>query len=833
MRMTNRTRQVTAIATMIALALVVAALPFRPASAQTAEQLKQWREMPADQRKALLDALNDGGVVQQQSFSMPDEPREPETDDDTEPENDETGESLQDELDFLVEEEVDDEEDAEETIRLFGYDLFDSAPTTFAPVDDIPVPADYVIGPGDNVELQFFGNENGYYSLVVSREGVLNIPNIGPLPVAGLDFDDLKSTVEQRVADQMIGVRSSMTMGRLRSMRIFILGNVNNPGSYTVSALSTMMNALFAGGGISEIGTLRKVELKRAGEVVRTLDLYDVLLHGDTSGDSRLSPGDVIYVPPIGPTVGIDGEVRRPAIYELDGENTVGDVLRLAEGLSPTAYPKASQIERINGASDRTVIDVDLTDGSGLSTDVYAGDTVHIRSVLDKQEGVVELAGHVYREGAYQWRDGMRLSDLVKSARELKPKADTRYVLIRRESASGLRIETLSADLAVALDEPSSADNVRLEPRDRVIVFSLESDRREEVDPILEDLQLQSSHWEPVREVRINGRVRAPGAYPLDDGMRVSDLIRAGGDLDEAAYMLEAELSRHTNIGGQERRIEFISIDIAALVDGDPAADIPLEPYDVITIKKVPLWRDYETIRVEGEVQFPGSYPIKRGERLSSVIQRAGGLTDLAFAKGAVFLREELRLREEQQLASLAERLEGEIAAQVNNDDISRSSSDQEALLRQLRSTEATGRLVIDLELAMLGGVDNAGDIQVRAGDELLIPRISQTVTVIGEVQHPTSHVLKPDETHKNYISMSGGMTAEADEDRVYVVRANGSVVAPGNGRFRNRKGEPVYPGDTIVVPVEADPVSKLALWTSVSTILYNIGIAAAAVASF
>ncbi|MGI9203292.1 MAG: SLBB domain-containing protein, partial [Woeseiaceae bacterium] len=250
-------------------------------------------------------------------------------------------------------------------------------------------------------------------------------------------------------------------------------------------------------------------------------------------------------------------------------------------------------------------------------------------------------------------------------------------------------------------------------------------------------------------------------------------------------------------------------------------------------IKKVPLWRDYETVNIEGEVRFPGSYPIKRGERLSAVVARAGGLTDLAFAKGAVFLREDLRIREEQQLKSLAERLEGDIAASVANEQISRSESSQQELLRQLRSTEATGRLVISLETALAGDADNPADILLRNGDELLIPRISQTVTVIGEVQHPTSHVLQEDVTHKEYLRMSGGMTSQADERRVYVVRANGSVVSGANGRLRNRRGEIVYPGDTIVVPVEADPVSKMALWTSVSTIVYNIGVAAAAVASF
>lgn len=215
----------------------------------------------------------------------------------------------------------------------FGYDLFRGVPTTFAPATDIPVPGDYVIGPGDTVNVQLFGNQNAEYVLVVSREGIVNFPEIGPISVAGMGFDALKNELTRRVSEQMIGVRASVTLGELRSIRVFILGDVEQAGSYTVSGLSTMTNALLLSGGVSDIGSLRRIELKRNGRTVSTLDLYDLLLSGDTRGDARLQPGDVIFVPAIGGTVAVDGDVKRPALYELRGSQTVADVIKLAGGL--------------------------------------------------------------------------------------------------------------------------------------------------------------------------------------------------------------------------------------------------------------------------------------------------------------------------------------------------------------------------------------------------------------------------------------------------------------------------------------------------------------------
>jgi len=317
--------------------------------------------------------------------------------------------------------------------------------------------------------------------------------------------------------------------------------------------------------------------------------------------------------------------------------------------------------------------------------------------------------------------------------------------------------------------------------------------------------------------------------------MRIRDLLRAGGQLEEAAYPLEAELTRFSVVGGQFRQADLVKIDLESVLRGDELANMPLTPHDVLNVKKMPQWIGLESVEVTGEVRFPGVYPIRRGERLNSVLRRAGGLNDLAFAEGAIFLREELRQREEEQLSELAERLEADVSSlaisQVEEPEV---TSARRALLSQVKSTPATGRLVIDLP-GLLAEPDKVGfDVMLRDGDRLLVPKESQTVTVIGEVQFATSHLYGGELSVQDYIDKSGGTTADADERRIYVVHADGAVEPSARSRFfRSRNNQSLRPGDTVVVPLDADRISQLSLWTSVTSIIYNIGVAAAAVASF
>ncbi len=277
-------------------------------------------------------------------------------------------------------------------LKPFGYDLFAGVPSTFAPATDVPVPTEYVVGPGDTFRVQLIGSTRGNYNLVVGRDGQINFPELGPITVSGMRFEEARQMLEQRVADQMIGTRASVSMGELRSIRVFVLGEAEVPGSYTVSGLSTITNALFVSGGVKTIGSLRNIELKRNGATVSRLDLYDLLLKGDTRGDARLLPGDVIFIPPVGPTVGITGEVTRPATYELRGESSAAQLLALGGGLRPLAEPRLATLERIDD-STRVVMDVDLAGAPGQAAQIRNGDILRVPAVRPTFENSISVTG--------------------------------------------------------------------------------------------------------------------------------------------------------------------------------------------------------------------------------------------------------------------------------------------------------------------------------------------------------------------------------------------------------------------------------------------------------
>ncbi len=726
-----------------------------------------------------------------------------------------------------------------EALKPFGYDLFSGMPSTFAPATDVPVPAEYVVGPGDTIEVQLIGNTKGRYALVVGRDGRINFPELGPIAVSGRRFEEVRSDVEARVREQMIGTQASIGIGELRSIRVFVLGDAQMPGSYTVSGLSTITNALFVSGGVKKIGSLRAIQLKRNGRTVTTLDLYDLLLNGDTRADARLLPGDVIFVPPVGTTVGLAGEVRRPAIYELKGETTAAGLLELGGGLMPEADPAVATIDRVDDRRVRVTVDVNLTSAAGRAQALRTGDTVRVPSIRPVLEDTVVVSGFVHRPGDYQFKPGMRVADVIPSLDELKQNADQRYVLVRRELPPDRLVRIFSLNLERALADPTSSQNFELAPRDHIYVFDLESGRDRIIEPLMRELRMQSRIDEPTREVSVAGKIKVPGTYPFEPGMRVSDLLRAGGSLDESAYGGAAELARYQVVNGESREAELIKIDLRKVLAGDPAADLPLQPFDYVVIKEVPLWAAQEEVEIRGEVRFPGRYPIHRGETLRSVMERAGGLTDLAFVEGAVFTRDELKEREKKQLQTLATRMESDVAqfslmtAQETGKDASSALTIGQSLLANIRNATPVGRLVIDLKRSMSAHPGSEQDVVLKDGDRLLVPRVTQEVTVVGEVQSATSHLFRAELARDDYIGMSGGLTPRADDDRIYVVRADGSVVIRSGRAWFSGGGVDIHPGDTIVAPLDTERMRPLPFWTAVTTIVYNLAIAAAAVNSF
>ena len=739
------------------------------------------------------------------------------------------------------------------SLKPFGYDLFnDDSPSASAPtrlrrdrrdrrdmtLRDSPVPADYTLGAGDQLTVQLFGAQNRTLRLKVDRDGRVNFPELGPIPVIGKNFDAVREDIEVRVARQMIGTQVSVSMGDTRSISVFVMGEVERPGSYTVSGLSTITSALYTSGGIKTTGSLRDIQLKRRGTVVSRLDLYDLLLRGDTSRDTKLQPGDVVFIPAVGPTAAVEGEVRRPAIYELRGNTPLSALISLAGGLTPDADERRVTVVR-RGEDQRLVaFDFPQNTQAGRVEGLRNGDSIRVARVRPTLDAGVVLEGHVFRPGAAAWREGLRLTQLIPSVDELRPNADLGYVLIRREMPQDRRLVVLSADLGAALRQPGGDADIRLAARDRVIVFDSASSRRQVLEPLLAELRRQSGLEAPTEIVSLGGRVKAPGEYPLEPGMRISDLLRAGGQLDDAAFGGKAELARFRSTGG-ERSSELLEVDLAAVRRGDPAADVTLQAFDALTIKELPEWGRQEFITLRGEVRFPGTYPIRRSETLRSVLERAGGLTSLAFVQGSVFTRRELMQREQQQIEQLTERLQSDLAASAiqlsqgaPTASAAQSVASAQGLLGQLKGSKAMGRLVINLEGVLAGSIGARSDILVRDGDQLVIPRVRQEVTVLGEVQNGTSHLYQSGLTRDNYIDLSGGLSRKADKGRVYVVRANGSVVGANSSWFGRGGQASIQPGDTIVAPLDTERLPPLPLWQAVTSIIYNVAIAVAAVGS-
>lgn len=713
--------------------------------------------------------------------------------------------------------------DQRDGLPLFGRQFFRAGPDSFRPAVDIPVPADYVMGPGDTIIVQLYGKENQVYPLVINREGQVQFPQIGPLSLAGLSFQQAQRVIESTIQEQMIGVRASITMGTLRTIRVFVLGEVSRPGSFTVGSLATMTNALFASGGITDVGSLRNIQLKRQGQVVTSLDIYDLLLSGDTSKDVRLLPGDVIFVPPIGKTVGITGPVNRPARYELHENATTQDLIGLAGGLKNTAHLPVSYLVRLDDFGERTLISVNLATPEGQKLAVRDGDLLSIASTLDFINNQVTLAGHAKRVGPRSWREGLRFTDLVPSPRELLPNPDIDIALIQRFSLATRKVEAKLFSPTEAWNAPGTAADPLLQGYDLVHIFNYQNQRSSQLLDLIDQLKAQASFHERQQVVSISGNVRFPGDYPLSENMTSRELIDLAGGLTESAIGTHGEITRYDLDEQRQRMVMHINVDFTQ----EP---VDLEPGDSLQVKQIPLWTQRETVEIRGEVMFPGTYSILPGETLVDVITRAGGLTPHAYPMGAVYSRQELRDLEQQRLTELQSKLRSDIAAASVSQSTGHDTIDvteAEALLRNLDSIRPLGRMVIDLPqiLARPG----RHDFQVEDGDTLTVPRYKPSVTVVGEVQYPTSHFYDESLDAMTYIERSGGLKKHADARRIYIVKANGSVSQPQTSAWFRARSDSIQPGDTIVIPMETDRIDGLEVWARATQIIYQAALGAAA----
>lgn len=727
-----------------------------------------------------------------------------------------------------------------ERLPMFGYRVFNGSPTTFAPVENIPVPANYVLGPGDTVDLQLLRDRGGRYRLTINRNGQLEVPEIGPVAVAGLKFLEAKALLEETIATQLPGTRTNISLGALRSIQVFVLGEAGKPGAYTVSGLSTISNALLASGGISAMGSLRNIELRRAGALVTTLDLYDFLTRGDTSNDQRLLPGDVIFIPPVGSTVAVSGNVQRPAIYEIRDNTPIKELIALAGGMTINADPTRATLNRVSAESPlRYMQALDLSDPMSLNTVVKNGDLLRLDGILPVVRDQIEVVGHIFRGGFRPFTEGQRLTNILPNQVELKPFADVDYLVIRRIDPKTGDISLFSTSLRKAWEEPGGPADIMLQSSDQVLVFERDKPRGPNLDAALDAVEKQSTATRPYQYVRVLGNVKASGTYPYENGLTVKDaIIRLGGGLAERSYTLEAELIRYSVNDRQIREREIIPLRLDSLSNESDQPGVVIEPYTEIYVRAIPQWDTTATVTLEGEFLFPGVYSIEKDETLLSVIRRAGGFRDTAFLQGAFFSRAQLREREIEQAKRLEADIRRDLIAQqrelvANGDDQSLVQVQQllSLSLQSAADNPALGRLTIDLPRLVASDDRSELNVILRPGDRLFIPPLSPEITVIGEVFVSASHLHERALTVDDYITYSGGLRRTADKSAIYLIRASGR--AQPVSRWTSR-GTRVEQGDSIIVPLKIPAVRSplLDTLTQATQIIYQLAVGAAAVDS-
>jgi polysaccharide export outer membrane protein len=725
-------------------------------------------------------------------------------------------------------------------VQRYGVSLFDKEVSTFAPTDDASVPDNYRLGAGDQLAIQLFGSESDQYDLQITRDGQVSFPKLGPITVAGLTYEDARELIQSRVKDQIIGAQATISIGRLRAINIFMAGEVAVPGAYSVSALTTITQALFQAGGIGDIGSLRNIQVKRNGLTVETFDVYQLLLKGDASGDVRLQSGDVVFVPPYAGIVDVEGAVKRPMIYEfIDGES-IADAVSMAGGLNQDAYSAAiAVVSKAIGKSLPGAKNIDLTQAERVSTGLRDGDKIRVPQSTENLENAVTLKGAVVRPGVYGWVVGQRISDILSSIpSDLKPYADLGYALVVRQKNAQLDIEVIQTNLSSALNGEGSQDNILTRPRDQIIVFSqasvtdittVDADAEAEITssqrlallrPIIEKLKSQARSGEPVQTISISGAVKSPGDYPLSRDDTVATLIAAGGGLQDSVYLDSAELRRLYL--GQSNEILSRYIDLNLTTELMSSSGTVLQSRDHLYVRALPDWNPTNAVTVEGEVLFPGSYRIRKNETLTDVIERAGGLTASAFYEGAVFTRESVAEQESLRSKEFAESIIRDFASsQLTKEDNTIGINEVKAIADILEKFEGAGRLLVDVGAAMSG--DSVANITLEDGDALTIPPRVSTVTVVGEIRRPGTHSFQAGLDLEDYLGLSAGLTSRADDKELYIVRADGSVLRPTKSWSLFAGGNTsLNPGDTIVVPINAGYTDNLTLWREITQTIFN-----------
>jgi polysaccharide biosynthesis/export protein len=781
------------------------------------------------------------------------------------------------------------------SVERFGEAVFQNPTSASGTIPiDFPASPDYVVGPGDGLTIDLWGGVSQRLVRTVDHEGRIALPEIGPMLVNGQTLGDVQQSVQRLLRTEFRDVSADVSLSRLRTVRVYVVGDVNHPGPYDVSSLSTPLNALLAAGGPTSDGSFRIVKHYRGDTLVQQVDLYDLLLRGVRTDIKRLEPGDTLMVPPVGGLVQMDGMVRRPAIYELRGQTTLAQAIDMAGGILPTAALSHIEVQRLDAHEKRTMLSLDVsgtTDPAEIEAklaafEVQDRDEIHIFPIATFNQDAVYLQGHVLRAGRYAYASGMKLTDLISSYSDLMPEPSTKYAEIIHLNPPDYHPTVESFDLAAVLSNPAAGP--QLKPLDTVRIFSrfdfedaptvsvsgavrhpgtfqtsgqirfrdavelaggvtpdaaidsaqvirimsdsslrmmsvplkaaLEGDTGSNIllEPRDRILIQQNSFHVDTPTVLIAGEVVNPGRYPLIGSLRVADLVRLAGGFKRSAFTDSADLTRFNPTAGENKLGEHFEVDLASALASDTDKNVPLRDGDVLTIRQLSGWNDIgAAVNLEGEVEHPGNYGIKPGERLSSVLKRAGGFAPQSYVYGAVFTRPEVLEMEQKSRDELVQRIRGEEAelAPLPNDDADKKMAKQngtqqlEAALAHLQSTPPSGRMVIRISPNLRQWEGTPNDIVLRSGDTLIVPKAPNFVLVSGAVYDETAVTYRPGRSAKWYLSQAGGPTQLADKQSIFVVRADGSIVGGGSsdGLFT---GSPLSaalrPGDMVVVPEKA-----------------------------
>lgn len=776
----------------------------------------------------------------------------------------------------------------------FGLEVFrnGTADPDILPMD-LPVGPDYVVGPGDSLSINLWGSVSQRLLRAVDREGRLALPEAGPLLVSGKSLGEVQDAVQRVLRTQFRDVSADVSLLKLRTVRVYVVGEVAAPGAYDVSSLSTPLNALFAAGGITSRGSLRRLEHYRGKQLLEEVDAYDLLLHGIRGDLKRLENGDSLRVPPLETSVTIDGMVRRPALYELRGEKNLNEVLELAGGILPAAALRHIEVQRLTAHEKRSMLSLEIGEGSDKEAlraafekfNVQDGDEIHIFPIAPYNTGAVYLEGHVLRPGRYSYREGMKLTDLIPSYKDLLPEPSERYAEIIRIAGPDNRPVVESFNLAGALAHPENAprlqalDTIRIfgrydleaapefavygevrrpgsyrgsgqaHLRDAIYqaggmtpeaweesaqlfrsvpdgstkVFSISLREALAGDPLnnilIEPRDRILVHRQPGRvnppSVNVRGEVARPGRYPLVANMRVSDLVRSAGGLMRSANPTSADLTHYAAASGaspaaQVQESQFVNL--GAALTREEAEDLPLRDGDVLTVPQQTGWKNIgASVTIRGEVAKPAVYGIQPGERLSSLLRRAGGLLPTAYPQAAVFERIDVREMQQKSRQELIQRVEQESA--VVKTSVTTSGSDEAALqqaatqqrqriLDALRRAPISGRLVVHIRKGQKDFAGSPDDIELRAGDTLEIPKQPGFVVIVGQVYNSNAIAHSPGKNAGWYLSRAGGATGLANRKAIFIIRANGSVTSGSSGLWSGGVLSSVLgPGDILVVP--------------------------------